>query len=143
MTSAYWINAVLALVGAPRTRANRMFMYGWWQWEGGNGGPFGRVRPSSKFNWLNTTKRMWRSTDYNDIGVQNYRSWLQGVRATAKTLKSGKYPDVLEALRSGNPFLHQPYDGLSIWLSGKPSDQNPAGMNYALRVLKSGYAWKL
>jgi outer membrane biogenesis lipoprotein LolB len=141
--TASWINGVLIAIGAPRTRANRMFMYGWWQWEGGNGGPHGRVRPSAKFNWLNTTRPMWRSTDFNAIGVQNYRTWLQGVRATAKTLKNGRYPDVLAALRSGDPFMRQPLDGLSIWVSGRPASGNQAGLNYALRVVATGYEWKL
>lgn len=143
MRRGTWINAVLFLLGAPRTGANRKFMFGWWQSEGGNGGPYGRVFPSPRWNWLCTTRPMLGATDYNSHGVKNYRNWLQGVRATVKTLKNGRYPDIIEALKSGNPFLKQPLDGLSVWLTGKPAKNNPDGLAYARRVLDIGWKWKL
>jgi hypothetical protein len=138
-----WINGVLLLLGAPRTEANRKFLWGWWQCEGGNYGPKGNVYPSPKFNWLSTTQSMFGATNYNEIGVKNYLTWIQGVRATVKTLKNGRYDDILIALKNGNPFLKQPLNGLSIWLTGKPVNNNPVGLAYAKKVIKTGWEWKL
>ena len=143
MLRGLWMRAVLRGIGAPVTDANRRFLYAWWAYEGGGGGPNGSIKHSAKYNWLNTTRPMWRSTQYNSAHVQNYRTWRQGVKATVATLKNGHYPDVLKALRSGDPLKHPPRDGLSIWLSGRRYFGNPAGQRYTARVLDAAKHWNL
>lgn len=136
-----WITAVLLALGAPRTKENYKFMWGWWLWESGGHGPYGTTYPSAKFNWLNTMRPAIGATDYNSIGVKNYPTWIQGVKSTVSTLKRPVYLDILRALRSGNPFDHPPLEGLSTWLSGTPSSDN--GIAYARSVINTGRGWIL
>lgn len=141
--SGIWITAVLLAIGAPRTKKNKKFMWGWWTAEGGNNGPYNNIHPSAKYNWLCTMRKVIGSTTYNSHGVQNYPMWIIGVRATVKTLKMDRYKDVRAALKSGNPFTDPPVDGLSIWNTGRPAKNNTEGSRYAERVIKLGLQWKL
>lgn len=143
MSRGLWINALLALLGAPRTDANKRLLWAWWAWEGGGGGVRGTINPSAKYNWLNCMTPMLGSTNFNAVGVKNYPLWLTGVRAHNKTMRNGRYPDVIAAFRSGNPFLKQPVEGLSTWLSGRGTAGNPDGEAYARRVIQTGLTWKL
>ena len=72
----------------------------------------------ARWNPLATTHRMKRSTSFNEVGVQNYVSLTQGVRASAETLTGGAtsygYQAILDALgrcddaigdRGGDPRL--------------------------------------
>ena len=56
----------------------------------------------ARWNPLATTHRMARSTSFNDVGVQNYVSLTQGLRASAETLTGGAtsfgYRAILDAL---------------------------------------------
>ncbi|MEM3008366.1 MAG: hypothetical protein QXY15_09985, partial [Candidatus Nitrosotenuis sp.] len=115
----------------------------WWAAEGGNGGPYGNINPSPKWNWLCVTRKTIGSTDYNKVGVQNYPNWGMGLYATYKTLTNGRYGDIIRALRSGDPFVNRPINGLSIWLTGRSAFRNKIGQDYAFKVLKIGYFWKL
>lgn len=138
-----WITAVLLALRAPRTQANKRFLWGWWQIEGGHYGPYRNVTPSPKYNWLCSQMPSLGSTRYNSLGIQNHKTWIQGVRATIKTLKLDSYADIRAALKSGNPFMKFPYDGLSIWNTGKPWRDSDDGMHYALHVREVGWNWKL
>lgn len=141
----YWMPNVLVLIGAPVSIKNKKFMFGWWQWEGGNGGPKGNIAPSAKYNWLNSMTPVLGSTNFNSQGVQNYPTWPSGLYATVKTLKDPKYAGLVAALKTGNPF--QTYHrqavirGLSTWVSGRPDSED--GKAYAARVIKTGAEWKL
>lgn len=88
-----WEGDVLRAIGAPTTAANVAFLDTWQRYEGG----------SAAFNPLNTTQNESGATDYNSVGVKNYPSAKVGAKATASTLTNGFYPDVVAALRSGNP----------------------------------------
>jgi hypothetical protein len=56
----------------------------------------------ARWNPLATTHPMPGSTDFNTVGVQNYRSLTQGVRASVETLTGGVdsygYGAILDAL---------------------------------------------
>lgn len=85
-------------IGAPVTRDNMLAMMSWMQAEGDAG----------RFNPLNTTLTEPGSTTFNWVGVQNYRNWKDGVRATVKTLSYGAnrdlygYGRIRGALRNGH-----------------------------------------
>lgn len=103
-----WSKSLLASGGFPQTPANIGSINAWQQREGGGG----------QNNPLNTTQKMPGSTSFNSVGVQNYPSMQEGVRATLITLHNGRYNDILMRLRSGNGFLGVPLAGLSTWSGG-------------------------
>jgi hypothetical protein len=74
---------------APISNENLKFLYAWRQSEGKAG----------KFNPFNTTHGMPGATDYNSVGVKNYRSLEDGMVATIKTLKNGRYNCIIQGLR--------------------------------------------
>lgn len=78
-------------LGYPYTIHNRRAFASWMQSEGGK----------ARFNPLNTTKLMPGSTSYNDVGVQNYASLDDGVKATADTLRENQrgYDRIRRCLR--------------------------------------------
>ena len=91
--------ALLPKVGARATKRNLVALVAWQRAEGIAG----------TFNPLNTTQEMDGATDFNSVGVKNYRTFLQGVEATAKTLNYGAdrglygYRAIRKRLR-GNSF---------------------------------------
>jgi hypothetical protein len=92
-----WARDVLALLGAPDSAENERFLNGWQAYEGSN----------CANNPLNTTLSFGGSSQCNSVGVQSYPSTSAGAQATAKTLENGYYPDIVAALRSGNPFKYK------------------------------------
>lgn len=92
---------ILVGVGAPVTPENMKFLYSWRQAEGGK----------AKYNPFNTTQPRPNSGFYNCLkkglkgcvaGVRNYATPQDGIDATIKTLKNGKYNNILDALKKGN-----------------------------------------
>lgn len=81
---------VLRGIGAPVTPNTMALIYAWRQTEGGK----------ATYNPFNTTLKLPGSTSYNAVGVQNYATPGDGVTATVRTLKNGKYDAVLSLLRS-------------------------------------------
>lgn len=123
-----WRVALLKQLGAPATKQNLDFLGTWQRWEGGH------TNNSAKFNWLNTTRNAPGATgSINSVGVKAFDSFNSGVAATAATLQSGLYKDIVAALVSGNPQQAKPVAGLSTWLSGSPN--SAAGAKYASKVL--------
>lgn len=53
-------------------------------------------------NPLDTTQPEPGSWSVNSAGVQHYASWGQGLHATVVTLRNGRYPAMIAALRAGN-----------------------------------------
>jgi hypothetical protein len=91
---------ILKGVGAPITDENMKFLYAWRQAEGGK----------AKNNPFNTTQPKPNSTFYNCLkkgisgcksGVRNYMSSQDGIDATIKTLRNGRYENIIKALKSG------------------------------------------
>jgi peptidoglycan hydrolase CwlO-like protein len=87
-----WANGFLEHLGAPPCRHNLVVVVAWQANE------FTQAR----WNPLATTHRMARSTSFNDVGVQNYVSLTQGLRASVETLTGGAtsfgYQAILDAL---------------------------------------------
>jgi peptidoglycan hydrolase CwlO-like protein len=74
-----WADRFLGHLGAPTCRDNRVVVVAWQANE------FTQAR----WNPLATTHAMPGSTSFNTVGVQNYRSLTQGVRASEQTLSGG------------------------------------------------------
>lgn len=86
-----WRFRLLRAIKAKGNAENRRLLGAWALAEGGH----------AEFNPLNTTWRWPRSTDYNAVHVQNYRTGPDGIAATARTLESGPYHGIVRDLRSG------------------------------------------
>lgn len=123
-----WRLALLKSIGAPATKKNLDFLNTWQRWEGGH------TKNDAKYNWLNTTRDAPGAVgSINSVGVKAFDSFDHGVAATAATLQSGRYKDIVRGLVSGDPYKAKPVAGLSTWLSGSPTSK--AGADYASRVL--------
>jgi hypothetical protein len=86
--------SVLKCIGAEPTKSNMLFLYAWRQAEGGG----------AKNNPFNTTQKMEGATNYNKIGVKNYRTSEDGIEATCKTLINGRnkygYDKIIDGLKN-------------------------------------------
>lgn len=89
-TDKEFYQELLKKVDAPVTDENLKFMYAWRQSEGKAG----------KFNPFNTTQKMPGATNFNSVGVKNYTSKQDGLEATVKTLKNGRYNCILDGLKN-------------------------------------------
>ena len=87
-----WAERFLQHLGAPTCPDNLIVVVAWQANE------FTQAR----WNPLATTHRMKGSTGFNGVGVQDYRSLTQGLRASAETLTGGAdsygYAAILDAL---------------------------------------------
>lgn len=90
-----WEAQVLAGLNAPRTRQTIQFLDSWQAREGG----------AAAFNPLNTTLSAGAVGSYNSVGVRIYPSAKVGAAATVQTLQA--YPNIVNALRSGDPTAYQ------------------------------------
>lgn len=123
---ADWRKALLGRLNMPVTKQNLQFLAGWQRWEGGH------TNNDASFNWLNTTTDGPGAVrDINSVGVTAFKNFKSGVNATARTLKNGRYGDILAALKSGNPYKVKPVGGLSTWVSGS----HTGNLEYASKVL--------
>jgi hypothetical protein len=82
--------SILTCIGAKPTKSNLLFMYAWRQAEGGK----------AKNNPFNTSHKMPGSTTYNSHGVQNYKNSEDGIQATCRTLKNGRYDKVVQGFKN-------------------------------------------
>lgn len=81
---------LLENLGAPISDENLKFLYAWRQAEGKAG----------KYNPFNTTQGMPNATKFNSVGVRNYKSLEDGMVATIKTLKNGRYECIVNGLKN-------------------------------------------
>jgi hypothetical protein len=81
---------LLEVLGAPVSEENMKFVYAWRQAEGRGG----------LNNPFNTTWNMPNSTTMNSAGVRNYATPQDGMMATVKTLKNGRYDCILSGLKN-------------------------------------------
>ena len=88
-----WAERFLAELGAPACRNNRVVVVAW------------QVQESTQAAWnpLATTRDMPGATDFNSVGVKDYRSLQQGLAASVGTLAYGyeihRYGAIVEDLR--------------------------------------------
>jgi peptidoglycan hydrolase CwlO-like protein len=89
-----WASRFLRHMGAPTCRDNLVVVMAWQANE------FTQAR----WNPLATTHIMKRSTGFNEVGVQNYLTLTQGLRASEETLTGGAasfgYGAILDALHA-------------------------------------------
>jgi hypothetical protein len=92
--------SILRGIGAPITDENMKFLYAWRQAEGGKArnNPFNTTQPKPNSTFYNCLKR---GISGCKSGVRNYMSSQDGIDATIKTLKNGRYENIINALKSG------------------------------------------
>lgn len=89
-----WATDWLNVAGFPATPENIAVVYSWeWAESGGGGG---------MWNPLNTTQPWPGATNANSVGVKNYLSRLDGLRANAHVIHNGFYPVVVARFTMGN-----------------------------------------
>ena len=100
-TDDEFYKSILKGLGAPITDENMKFFYAWRQAEGGK----------ARNNPFNTTQSKPGSTFYNCLkkgvsgcksGVRNYLSSQDGIDATVRTIKNGRYQNIINSLKSGD-----------------------------------------
>lgn len=89
-TDMNFYKELLENLNAPVTFENMKFLLAWRQSEGQGG----------KYNPFNTTWELEGSTPMNSHGVQNYISLEDGMEATLKTLKNGRYDCIVSGLKN-------------------------------------------
>ena len=121
-----WQSVLLNMLGYKETPQNDLFLTDWSRAEGG----------SAANNPFNTTQPGFNATgNYNSVGVKNYADALSGLRATANTLKNGRYQPILDSLSAGNnarasaqALANSPWGTGSLvlkMLGGAPTASNP------------------
>lgn len=89
--------AVLRRLNKPVTPANVKALVGWQRAEGGH------WHNSARYNPLNTTQPEPGAGNTGTQGnIKVYRSAQQGIDATVRTLKNGRYGGILNAFSQGN-----------------------------------------
>lgn len=102
--------ALLGKLGIAPTRGAVQAMVGWERAEGGH------WNNTARYNPLNTTLNLPGSGDTGTQGnISVYRSPRQGLKATAETLRSGSYKQILAGLRAGDPNQVAQAIGSSPW----------------------------
>jgi peptidoglycan hydrolase-like protein with peptidoglycan-binding domain len=79
---------ILESLGAPTSEENMKFMIAWRQAEGSGG----------KYNPFNTTQNMPGAVSINSHGVKSYLTLEDGIVATIKTLRNGRYNCIINGL---------------------------------------------
>jgi peptidoglycan hydrolase-like protein with peptidoglycan-binding domain len=111
---------ILQLLDAPITEENLKFLYAWRQSEGKAG----------DYNPFNTTHSMPESVKVNSHGVRSYKTLEDGLTATIKTLKNGRYDCIVNGLKNDIGAINiANCQSLKVWGTDK---------NLLLRVL-AGY----
>lgn len=85
------------------------------------------------FNPLNTTQGGYAGeSDFNSVGVKNYRTWDDGIAANARVIHNGFYPRVVGAFQRGNSardvcdlITLSPWGTGPITLRGTPEPGGP------------------
>lgn len=100
---------LLKELGAPVSDENMKFLLAWRQAEGKAG----------KYNPFNTTHKMPDSTNFNKVGVKNYSSIEDGLIATLKTLRNGRYECIVNGLKNdiGASEISK-CESLKVWGTG-------------------------
>ena len=83
---------LLARLGMPQTSENVRAVTAWAQAEG----------TDAANNPLATTQAWNGDSRFNSAGVRNYATYDDGLDATVRTLRNGRYGDILAALAAGN-----------------------------------------
>lgn len=93
----FWRYRLLRVLRCKINKENLKLLWAWAKIEGG----------SARWNPLNTELRLYGSTNYNSVGVQNYRKPIDGISATAMTLANGYYNGLLGDMQRGTKTAKQ------------------------------------
>jgi cell wall-associated NlpC family hydrolase len=104
-----WQQQLAQEIGVPLSPGVGQFFDMWTRAEGGGAtnNPFNTTQPG--FN---------AQGNYNSVGVKNYADPTSGIRATAATLKNGRYGNILAAMRTGDPHAMAQALANSPWGTG-------------------------
>jgi hypothetical protein len=130
-----WANAFLQVMGAPRCHANLVVSIAWQAQEG----------TQADWNPLATTHVMDGSSDFNSVGVQNYRTLAQGLEATKETIENGwqqyGYGAVIRSMRDcADPLDTARAIAASSWCSGCAGGQYVIGIVPAVEASFETYS---
>lgn len=114
VTPETWAATLLNRLGIRQTPGAVKALVGWERAEGGN------WNNSARYNPLNTTQSMPGYQTFHSVGagaadIGIYNSWDQGLSATVKTLRNGRYGGILSALKAGDPNAVANAIGASPW----------------------------
>ncbi len=134
-TAGEWARAFLAEIGAPGCGENRVLVVAWQAQES----------TEARFNPLATTHAMPGATDFNSVGVKNYRSVAQGLAAARETLEEGAdsygYQPILASLRACNDAEATAwYVNASAWCRGCTDGAYLTALLSAVRADYASYA---
>ena len=105
-----FMKKILKKLGAPETDGNLLLLSAWSQMEGGG----------ATWNPFNSTQPKPGATNYNSVGVKNYRTAQDGIEATYTTISNGYYKNIVDALKKGLKNKQEAYD-LAVKLQRKPA----------------------
>jgi len=111
ITDENFYEKLLTNLGAPTSKENLKFLYAWRQSEGKAG----------KYNPFNTTQGIPGASNFNSVGVKNYSSIEDGMEATLKTLKNGRYNCIVNSLKNdigAKTISTKCLDDLQTWGTG-------------------------
>jgi hypothetical protein len=132
LTYERWARGFLDRVGAPSCTENLLIVVTWETSES----------TDAAFNPLATTHAMEGATDFNEVGVKNYRSLGQGLHAARDTLQDGAgsygYAAILSSLRAcGSADATAAAINASAWCRGCVGGTYITGL---LPIVRSDYA---
>lgn len=97
ITRGEWVNSFLSRCSYLTTPDNLVGTLTWIRAEWGSAAPI-----PAKYNPLSVVTPLNGSTKFNDVGVQKFKTFDDGVEATKLTLLNGDYLGIREALGAGN-----------------------------------------
>ena len=118
-----WAQGFLQVMGAPTCRSNLVVTIAWQAQEG----------TQAAWNPLATTHRMDGSSDFNSVGVQNFRTLAQGLQASKETIENGwdvyGYGAIIRSLRGcASPMTTAQAIADSRWCYGCAGGQYVLGI---------------
>jgi hypothetical protein len=130
-----WARLFLAEIGAPACDENLVLVVAWQAQEG----------TDARFNPLATTHWMPGATDFNSVGVKDYRSVGQGLAASRETLEEGAasygYGPILDSLRAcADAEATAWFVNASAWCRGCTGGAYLTGLLPAVRADYASYA---
>lgn len=102
MNRGEFTRAVFEKMHIPISPERLYFGVAWAQTEGSE----------ARNNPWDTTEPYPDSTDYNSVGVKNYKTWEDGINATVSTLILEYYKDLVAVLKKNNPTGTQMVEAL-------------------------------
>ncbi len=115
MLSEFWalLAEKLGIAGGRARAAFTSFVSNWQPHEGG------WTANNATYNPLNTSHVIGESNPINSYNIQAYPDIATGVEATAQTLNNGLYPNLMNALVSGDYSAAVPIQGdINTWVTG-------------------------